>query len=619
MPIFMVLRETFRFPTPDSSTGGHPVLHIGDLFTGDAAGTFIEGSDPAAPGFVLFTDAIRMPSTIAPIATPEAKTDFCEVATIQGRVDKSDRNYLLAVAYYRSGNLATFGKPGDPRVGPFRFSMDEWRDGIALAKAQGQDYWVAHIFDPMLQINIAAIRSAKAIEDFKTANQGSLPRPLELFFFEQLGAHAMPLLAMEGSNKTCKEAIDFDAPTNSYAEEIKSQGDKKLGDFIAEVRAGLAAGFSASRADVNRLPAHLQFFTDEDRAPWLAVARMLSGKNLQASAAKLPAQFMSVVNVLHPPRSPIFVDFCLKFSGVAAAQQSAPADVANPVAWKQWQGEAPSPAPAGAVVVTKAPNVGILASTPSGNTLQVIFASDGTGVVDVGPQGVDKGEVDGPLRWLELAGGAAAGLGDLGSIFAKFESGGLGPRSVSTGRNDPGGVSYGTFQMTSNAGNVTRFIAQSPFAGNFAGLQAGTAAFTQAWLAAVDQNPEQFKELEHAFIKKENFDPLVAAINAPGFDVTTRSRILQDVVWSVAVQHGPGDGKSVITNARAKVAGVTPAQGIAYDKALIEQIYAERGRLEAGSMVHFPRVVDGQMQASLERRFEEEMGVALKVVGSLIA
>jgi len=130
MPIFMIVQKTFRYPTRDDQQEGVAVLSPGDLFTGDAAGRFIEGSDPAVPGFVLTTRALSVPSKIAPITTPEAKTDFCEIATIQSRVEKTDRNYLLAVAYYLSKNLGEFGKPDDARVGPFQFSLEEWRTVI---------------------------------------------------------------------------------------------------------------------------------------------------------------------------------------------------------------------------------------------------------------------------------------------------------------------------------------------------------------------------------------------------------------------------------------------------------------------------------------------------------
>ena len=56
---------------------------------------------------------------------------------------------------------------------------------------------------------------------------------------------------------------------------------------------------------------------------------------------------------------------------------------------------------------------------------------------------------------------AAASL--LGSLSAKFETSGRGPGTVSTGAGDPGGVSYGSYQMASKTGTVKRFVTQSNF------------------------------------------------------------------------------------------------------------------------------------------------------------
>src|SRR4051812_387517 len=59
----------------------------------------------------------------------------------------------------------------------------------------------------------------------------------------------------------------------------------------------------------------------------------------------------------------------------------------------------------------------------------------------------------------------------LGVLSAKFETGGRGPGTVSSGRGDPGGVSYGSYQMSSKRGVVGRFVNQAdfPFKDEFAG------------------------------------------------------------------------------------------------------------------------------------------------------
>ncbi len=53
----------------------------------------------------------------------------------------------------------------------------------------------------------------------------------------------------------------------------------------------------------------------------------------------------------------------------------------------------------------------------------------------------------------------------LGKLSEKFETSGRGPGTVSGGQGDPGGRSYGSYQMTSkpNGGTVKRFVSQPNF------------------------------------------------------------------------------------------------------------------------------------------------------------
>src|SRR5215218_8467367 len=83
------------------------------------------------------------------------------------------------------------------------------------------------------------------------------------------------------------------------------------------------------------------------------------------------------------------------------------------------------------------------------------------------------------------AGAAAGALGEalaeaLGALSAKYETGGRGPGTVSTGVGDRGGVSYGSYQMASKLGIPTKFVKQGgfPWLADFQNLTAGSAEFT---------------------------------------------------------------------------------------------------------------------------------------------
>jgi murein DD-endopeptidase MepM/ murein hydrolase activator NlpD len=209
------------------------------------------------------------------------------------------------------------------------------------------------------------------------------------------------------------------------------------------------------------------------------------------------------------------------------------------------------------------------------------------------------------------AGALGAALADmLGELSAKYETGGRGPGTVSTGSGDPGGVSYGSYQMATKMGTVARFVGQTGFqwARDFQGLAPGTAPFTACWKRIAANETDAFQRAQHAFIKKSHYDLLAAKILADdGLDVNTRSRALQDVVWSTAVQHG--GGTSIIHKAIANVDGKPSDAG--YDKKLISAIYAERGRKKPdGNLAYFSKSSPG-VQSGVAKRFKNEEQDAL--------
>ncbi len=211
---------------------------------------------------------------------------------------------------------------------------------------------------------------------------------------------------------------------------------------------------------------------------------------------------------------------------------------------------------------------------------------------------------------------AAAGR-ILGKLSEKFETGGRGASTVSGGQGDPGGVSYGSYQMTSRPapGTAGRFVSQSdfPFRDRFRNLAPGSKEFSSAWKKLAAEKPQEFQAVQHEFIKRTHFDPLVAKIMAAhNLDVTKRSHTLQDVIWSTAVQHGP---KSSIPNVAISNLGIQP-ENSDFDRRLIIAIYAERGRKRAdGKLAHFTRASPA-VQKGVANRFKTEQSDALKLLAN---
>src|SRR6185503_2539819 len=148
-----------------------------------------------------------------------------------------------------------------------------------------------------------------------------------------------------------------------------------------------------------------------------------------------------------------------------------------------------------------------------------------------------------PASTDQSAGALGKALADeLGILSAKYETGGRGPGVVSSGVGDPGGVSYGSYQMATKTGTAKRFVTQNdfPWLKDFSNLTPGTTDFSACWKRIAANETDAFQKCQHQYIKRTHYEPLVAKIlNETYVDINTRSNAVQNVVWSTAVQHGP--------------------------------------------------------------------------------
>jgi hypothetical protein len=211
----------------------------------------------------------------------------------------------------------------------------------------------------------------------------------------------------------------------------------------------------------------------------------------------------------------------------------------------------------------------------------------------------------------------ASGRELLGALSAKYESNGN-PATVSTGRGDAGGVSYGLYQFATAAGTPERFVtwiaATDPEA--FSSLRPyppGSPEFGAAWKAVAARDPARFGEAQHEFVCVSYYDPAVRQLEAalPGLGVASRSKALNDVVWSTAVQHGVGGAVRVFQ----KALGERPPTQVG-DEALMRAVYAERGRRGAtGTLIHFASC-SPDVQRGVAQRFQAELADALIALGT---
>jgi hypothetical protein len=151
----------------------------------------------------------------------------------------------------------------------------------------------------------------------------------------------------------------------------------------------------------------------------------------------------------------------------------------------------------------------------------------------------------------------------LGELSQKYESSGN-PGAI--GYDSTGGWSYGTYQLAHN--NAQRFVAQSPYAKEFAGIPFNSEAFRNKWKEIAKKDPQGFADSQEQYIAQTHFEPLAAKAAQAGLDLGQRSPVLAEVIFSTGVQHGPGT--DVVNRALAKVGPK------ASDADLIKAIYNER-------------------------------------------
>ncbi len=204
-------------------------------------------------------------------------------------------------------------------------------------------------------------------------------------------------------------------------------------------------------------------------------------------------------------------------------------------------------------------------------------------------------------------------LPPLGALSARFESNG---NPASIGHDSTGGWSYGTYQIATLTGTFSDFMkflrAQYPdlaqpldAAGGPTAATSGAQQFQAAWKSEAQQNPSIFQQAQHDYIKTTHYDVQVAKLQANfGLDVNQRSRALQNVVWSMAVQMG-NTTQTIFRNALQNVSSVDTVD----DAQLIPLLYAEREKVNIYFAHSTPAV-----QAAVLKRFQQEQNDALQML-----
>jgi chemotaxis protein histidine kinase CheA len=212
-----------------------------------------------------------------------------------------------------------------------------------------------------------------------------------------------------------------------------------------------------------------------------------------------------------------------------------------------------------------------------------------------------SGTTSGSAPVAEIPGASAIGTG-LGAVAEKYESAGRGSGTV--GWDKVGGTSYGKKQISSRAGAMTDFLKFLEKTGKGdvakklrdAGIEKDTGSTSGK---AVDVWKEvaasgALGNSENEFLG-QGYGTALKGLKDQGLQARINgSRALQEMLFSTAVQHGPG-GAMKIFNSVFKP-GMT-------DEQLVKAVYAERGA--DGGKKHFGGST-ANVQAGVVNRFGKE-------------
>ena len=162
---------------------------------------------------------------------------------------------------------------------------------------------------------------------------------------------------------------------------------------------------------------------------------------------------------------------------------------------------------------------------------------------------------------------------DIGSITGQFETGKYGSsashgvETISSGKRDPGGVSYGRHQLSSKKGTMADFMKSKeaePFQQQFSGLKPGTAKFSSVYARVAKQNPEAFDKAQHEFLARTHYTPFLKSAAKLGYNVEDPR--VQEAIWGGGVQFR-NNMRTILNRASHSVKGSVDDQVMALAQA----------------------------------------------------
>lgn len=202
----------------------------------------------------------------------------------------------------------------------------------------------------------------------------------------------------------------------------------------------------------------------------------------------------------------------------------------------------------------------------------------------------------------------------IGELSEKYESGGAGIGTISSGWGDPGGKSYGTYQFSSNAGSLDEFVDWLQEKGYWFGAELAKHPLTSAefdaawkWLANSD-NAKDFEEAQDQYVIEHYYDPAIRILRNIGYNIENHHEVMKQVVFSRAIQYGIGNIEEMWMDALDYLGypSMSYVDGKNIDRQMIKAIYL-------GVCSSYEWNQSASRQALLDR-FESECEDALALI-----
>lgn len=192
----------------------------------------------------------------------------------------------------------------------------------------------------------------------------------------------------------------------------------------------------------------------------------------------------------------------------------------------------------------------------------------------------------------------------LGKISAHFESGSTarGVATITYNPKDPGGKSYGKYQLAARTGTLKRYIAWSKFNDKFKDTPLASAEFDKVWVE-LSSDPE-FEQEQQEYIELTHFKPVQSYAASLGYDTTNEA--LNEALFSIGVQHG-GYKKILLAATKYRLTAVPKV------KEDIENLYIAR------AMYVNNLSLSDTMKKALRKRYKEELKMVLTLYTNLEA